>query len=105
MISTTQVHKTNERKMRGQRPFTKSRSNPREEQKFKRTTIPQFLQLYDEDPDTIAVELLHDLKSFQKVILNSDRVGERKDDMLKIVVMLIELTMVHDLDKKDKANR
>jgi len=101
-ISSSQVHKTNERKMWGQRVVTK---NPVEEQKFKRTTIPQFLQLYDEDPDTIAVELLHDLKSFQKVILNSNRVGERKDDMLKIVVILVKLTMVHDLDKKDKANR
>ena len=105
-ISSAQVHQFNERKMRGQRPVTyKSHSNPREEQKFKRTTIPQFLQLYDEEPDTIAVELLHDLKSFQKVILNSERVGERKDDMLKIVVILIKLTMVHDLDKKDKAIR
>ncbi|XP_065913466.1 NFX1-type zinc finger-containing protein 1-like [Dysidea avara] len=105
-VSSAQVHQFNERKMRGQRPVTyKSHSNLREEQKFKRTTIPQFLQLYDEEPDTIAVELLHDLKSFQKVILNSERVGERKDDMLKIVVILIKLTMVHDLDKKDKANR
>ena len=110
---TAQAYKTSERGMRGLRqsvrphlrPGARPHVNSREDPKFKRTTIPQFLQLYDEEPNTIAVELLHDLKSFQKVILNSERVGERKDDMLKILVILMKLTMVCDLDKQDKAIR
>ena len=84
-----------------------AQENPREEQKFKRTTVAQFLQLYEAKPDTIAVELLHDLKSFQKVVLNSDRVGQRQD-MHKIVGILLKLTLAYynlDSDKRDKANR
>ena len=72
---------------------------------FKRTTIPQFLQLYDAEPNTIAGELLHDLKSFQKVILNSERVGVKSEDMIKIVSILLKLTRVTGLEEKDKAIR
>ena len=71
---------------------------------FKRTTIPQFLQLYDAEPNTIAGELLHDLKSFQKVILNSERVGGKREDMIKILGILFKLTRV-DPEEKGKANR
>ena len=105
---STRLHKANERETRRQRPFTKScvsQEITTEEYKFKRTTIPQFLQLHKEDPDTITIELLHDLKSFQKVILNSEKVGQRRDDMLKIMVILIKLAMVHDVDNKGNAIR
>ena len=71
---------------------------------FKRTTIPQFLQLYDAEPNTIAGELLHDLKSFQKVILNSERVGGKREDMIKVIVILLKLTMTGP-DEKGKAIR
>ena len=70
---------------------------------YKRTTIPQFLQLYDAEPDTIAGELQHDLKSFQKVVLNSERVVEKKD-MIKIIVILYKLTRV-DSEEKGNATR
>ena len=70
---------------------------------FKRTTIPQFLQLYEAEPNTIAGELLHDLKSFQKVVLNSERVVERTD-MIKIIAILYKLTRV-DSEEKSKAVR
>ena len=71
---------------------------------FKRTTIPQFLKLCDAAPNIIANELLHDLKSFQKVILNSDRVRER-EDMVKIIVILLKLTMANGPEEKTKAGR
>ena len=71
---------------------------------IKYTTIPQFLQLHSESPETIAVELLHDLKSFQKVILNSKKIGERSGDMLKILKILSKLTEV-DRTKQSIANR
>ena len=70
---------------------------------FKRTTIPQFLQLHEAEPNTIAGGLLHDLKSFQKVILNSERVVE-KIDMIKIIAILYKLTKV-DSDEKSSAIR
>ena len=82
---------------------TKS-SQDMKEAGFKRTTIPQFLQLYDAEPNTIAGELLHDLKSFQKVILNSERVGGKREDMIKILGILFKLTRV-DPDEKGKAIR
>ena len=71
---------------------------------IKYTTIPQFLQLHNASPETIAVELLHDLKSFQKVILNSKKIGERSGDMLKILTILSKLTEV-DRAKQSIANR
>ena len=71
---------------------------------IKYTTIPQFLQLCDASPETIAIELLHDLKSFQKVILNSKRIGERKEDMFKVLSILSKLTKV-DGAKQNMANR
>ena len=80
-------------------------SQEMKESGFKRTTIPQFLQLYDAEPNTIAGELLHDLKSFQKVILNSERVGVKSEDMIKIVVILLKLTRATGLEEKDKAIR
>ena len=70
----------------------------------KYTTIAQFLQLCDASPETIAVELLHDLKSFQKVILNSNRIGERRHDMLKILLILSKLTKVDEANQSI-ANR
>ena len=72
---------------------------------FKRTTISQFLQLYDAEPNTIAGELLHDLKSFQKAILNSERVGEKKEDMIKMVAILLKLTRATGQEETDKAIR
>ena len=72
---------------------------------FKRTTIRQFLQLSTEEPNTIAIELFHDLKSFQKVILNSERVGENDGDMLKIINILVKLTMVCDTEERKVAVR
>ena len=71
---------------------------------IKYTTIPQFLRLHSASPETIAVELLHDLKSFQKVILNSKKIGERSGDMLKILTILSKLTKV-DTAKQSIANR
>lgn len=84
--------------------FRRGKSNQDlKEAGYKRTTIPQFLQLYDAEPDTIAGELLHDLKSFQKVVLNSERVVEKKD-MIKIIVILYKLTRV-DSEEKSNATR
>jgi len=77
----------------------------RENYGFKRTTIQQFLQLSAQTPDTIATELFHDLKSFQKVILNSERVGKSGNDMLKIINILDKLTMVCDGEERKKAVR
>ena len=100
----------NTRRKGNTRPTSRSGSGRRQsnedmkEAGFKRTTIPQFLQLYDAEPNTIAGELLHDLKSFQKVILNSERVGEKREDMIKIVAILYKLTRV-DPGEKEKANR
>ena len=84
--------------------FRRGKSNQDlKEAGFKRTTIPQFLQLYTAEPNTIAGELLHDLKSFQKVILNSERVVE-KTDMIKIIVILYKLTRVGS-EEKSNATR
>ena len=100
----------NTRRKGNTRPTSRSGSGRRQsnedmkEAGFKRTTIPQFLQLYDAEPNTIAGELLHDLKSFQKVILNSERVGERREDMIKVIVILLKLTMTGS-DEKGKAIR
>ena len=71
---------------------------------IKYTTISQFLQLHDAPPEIIANELLHDLKSFQKVILNSKKIGERRGDMFKVLSILLKLTQV-DKDKQSIANR
>ena len=58
------------------------------------TSVSQFLQLCDAAPETIARELLLDLKSFQKVILNSQKVGSQNDEMHKILVILLKLTEI-----------
>ena len=71
---------------------------------IKYTTISQFLQLHDASPEVIAIELLHDLKSFQKMILNSNKIGERRGDMFKVLSILSKLTHV-DKAKQSIANR
>jgi len=58
------------------------------------TSVSQFLQLHNAKPCTIANELQLDLKSFQKVILNSPKVGTQHDDMYKILVILLKLTNI-----------
>ena len=60
----------------------------------KYTTPSQFLHLHNATPETIANELLLDLKSFQKIILNSQKVGTQNDDMYKILVILLKLTKI-----------
>ena len=60
----------------------------------KYTTPSQFLLLHEATPETIANELLLDLKSFQKIILNSQKVGSQKDDMYKILTILLKLTKI-----------
>ena len=97
------TYKRGKRDSRGS-GFRRGKSNQDlKEGGFKRTTIPQFLQLYEAEPNTIAGELLHDLKSFQKVILNSEKVVE-KADMIKIIAILYKLTKV-DLEEKSSAIR
>ena len=59
----------------------------------KYTTVSQFLQLHDATPKKIASELLLDLKSFQKVILNSQNVRSQ-NDMHKILTILLKLTKI-----------
>ena len=104
--TTFQLPKFNNRsRFPSQNRFHGSRNFSRESHGFKCTTISQFLQLFTEEPDTIAIELLHDLKSFQKVILNSERVGMRNDDMLKITRILLKLTKVSDVENNKKAIR
>ena len=62
--------------------------------KVKYTSVSQFLQLCNATPNTIANELQLDLKSFQKVVLNSQKVGLQNDDMYKILVILLKLTKI-----------
>ena len=68
--------------------------NDTAEQVKKYTTPSQFLHLHNATPETIANELLLDLKSFQKIILNSQKVGTQNDDMYKILVILLKLTKI-----------
>ena len=60
----------------------------------KYTSASQFLHLHNATPETIANELLLDLKSFQKIILNSQKVGSQNDDMYKILIILLKLTRI-----------
>ena len=60
----------------------------------KPTSISQFLKLYNATPNTIANELQLDLKIFQKLVLNSQKVGLQNDDMYKILVILLKLTKI-----------
>ena len=60
----------------------------------KPTSVSQFLKLCNATPNTIANELQLDLKSFQKLVLNSQKVGLQNDDMYKILVILLKLTKI-----------